>query len=104
MLFRMICLYRAGVLIPRDALEAVEAHTGNLILDTWTEGGAWHRPVKRARLLTTGHSVQTDIVSPLFEPVIAKVSETTITLQGFEISHKHGEAVITCQNWLLRSV
>jgi hypothetical protein len=74
MLCRMICLYQDGVQIDKDKLAETPAHVGNLVIEDWIEGSAFKRPVRYARLLTSDHLIPSDIIPPLFEPDILKMT------------------------------
>lgn len=98
----MICLYRDGVLIDKDKLAEEPAHTGNLVVEDWIEGGVFKRPVRQARLLTETHMIPADIIPPLFEPDIIKMTTSQLTLQGHQISTRDGVTTHYIQAWVVR--
>jgi hypothetical protein len=102
MLCRMICLYQDGVQIDKDKLAESPSFTGNLVVEDWIEGSAFKRPVRYARLLTSDHLIPSDIIPPLFEPDILKMTTTQMTLQGHQISTQDGVATHCLQAWVVR--
>lgn len=102
MLCRMICLYQDGVQIDKDKLAEAPAYTGNLVVEDWVDGSAFKRPVRYARLLTSDHLIPADIIPPLFEPDIIKMTTTQMTLQGHQIGTRDGVATHYIQAWVVR--
>jgi len=98
----MICLYHDGVQIEKDKLAESPAHVGNLVVEDWVEGSAFKRPVRYARLLTSDHLIPSDIIPPLFEPEIIKITGSQMTLQGHQIGTRDGAAVHYLQAWVVR--
>lgn len=104
MLFKLVCLYAHGVLLSREELVEQPVHTGNLIIEHWVEGSVFNRPVRRARLLTIGQSVPVDVLSPLFEPTLTKMSSQQLVFGGLEIVSRGGVTAHVVQSWLIRAV
>lgn len=102
MKFALICLMKDGVKLSREELETAERHTGNFTVEFWTEGNSFGRPIKRARLLSLAFGPSYDVLPPLFEPDLLKVSDTRMTLRGFEINAEEGQAKQVAQEWLLK--
>lgn len=102
MLCRMICLYQDGVQIDKDKLAESPSFTGNLVVEDWIEGSAFKRPVRQARLLTETHLIPSDIIPPLFEPDVIKITGSQMTLQGHQIGTRDGVAVHYMQAWVIR--
>src|SRR5438067_982897 len=97
----LICLMEHGRHLSRDELEVAERHAGNFIVDDWTEGGIFKRPVQRARLLSVEHGPAYDVIPPLFEPVFVRVNDTRMTLRGLEVSAQEGQSQqVVAQEWL----
>ena len=48
--------------------------------------------------------VEVDILPPLFEPVMVKVTSRQITLHGYQIHAWQGKAVHYAQVWVLQPV
>lgn len=102
MLYKLLCLHRDGVALSKHELSQAETHRGDLVIDEWGEGNAFNRTVRRARLLTTDHSVQVDVLPPLFEPTLVKMTGQRMTLHGYQIHTWQGKAVHYAQVWLLK--
>ena len=102
MLYKLLCLHKEGVPLSKLELSQSETHAGNLVIDEWGEGNAFNRTVRRARLLTTDHNVQVDILPPLFEPMLVKMTGQRMTLHGYQIHNWRGKAVHYAQVWLLK--
>ncbi len=100
--FKLICLYKDGVLLDKDALAESAPHIGNLVIEDWVDGSTFKRPVQHARLLTDAHSIPTDIIPPLFEPTVIKMSAHQMTLQGHQIGTRDGVPVHYIQAWAVR--
>ena len=102
MLSKLRCLHRDGVVLTENDLADQLTHTGNLVVVDWTEGNVFKRAIRCARLLTVDHSVKVDILPPLFEPVLIKVTGWQITLHGYQIHTWQGKAVHYVQVWVLQ--
>ncbi|MFS0757516.1 hypothetical protein ABC383_22835 [Noviherbaspirillum sp. 1P10PC] len=68
-------------------------HSVMRVIEDWLEGSTFKRPVRYARLLTDAHSIPTDILPPLFEPVVVKMTANQMTLQRYQIGTRDGAAV-----------
>lgn len=102
MLSKLICLHRDGVVLPDNELADQPTYSGNLVVTDWVEGNVFKRPIRCARLLTVDHSVKVDVLPPLFEPVLLKVTGRQITLHGYQIYTWQGKAVHYAQVWVLQ--
>lgn len=100
--FKLICLYKDGVPLDRDALAETRAQVGNLMIEDWLDGSTFKRPVRYARLLTETHLIPADIIPPLFEPVVIKMTANQLTLQGYQIGTRDGAGVHYMQCWAVR--
>ena len=100
--FKLICLYKDGVLLDKDALAESAAQVGNLVIEDWVEGNAFKRPVRYARLMTETHLIPADIIPPLFEPTVIKMTANQLTLQGYQIGTRDGAAVHYMQSCAIR--
>lgn len=102
MLFKLICLNNNGVSVAKAELGDADVHSGNLVVDYWIDGSAFNRPTLRARLLTTGHSMPTDVIAPLFEVKLGKMTNHQLTINGIEIVVHGSRPVHYSQSWLIR--
>lgn len=101
--FKLICLYKVGVPLDKDELAESAPHVGNLVIEDWVDGSTFRRPVRYARLLTKSHhQFPADILPPLFEPTVIKMTATQMTLQGYQIGTRDGAAVHFMQSWAFR--
>lgn len=100
--FKLICLYENGVQLDKDALAEAPTHVGNLVIEDWIEGNAFKRPVRYARLLTETHNIPADIIPPLFDPVVIKITANQLTMIGHQIGTRDGAAVHYLQSWAVR--
>lgn len=98
--FKLICLYKYGVPLDKDALAESAPHVGNLVIEDWLDGSTFKRPVHYAWLLTETHLIPADIIPPLFDPVVIKITANQMTLQGYEIGTRDGAAVQRCSGAL----
>lgn len=104
MLFKLIALHKEGVALSKIEIAELQPHVGNLVIDDWVQGSNFNRAVRRARLLTTDHSVEVDIIPPLFDPEIVKMTRGQMTLHGHQIYTWQEKAVHYAQVWVLRAV
>ena len=102
MLYKLLCLHRDCVALLELELSQAEKHTGDLVIDEWGKGNAFNRTVRRARLLTTDHSVQVYLLPPLFEPTLIKMTGQRMTLHDYQIHNWQGKAVHYAQVWPLK--
>ena len=102
MFAKLISLHRDGVVLPAPELAGQPTYTGNLVVTDWPDGNVFKRSIRCARLMTVDHSVKVDVVPPLFEPVLIKVTTRLITLHGYQIHTWQGKAVHYAQVWVLQ--
>lgn len=100
--FKLICLYKEGVLLDKDALAEAAPHVGNLVIEDWLDGSTFKRLVRYARLLTDARSIPADIIPPLFEPTVIKMTANQMTLQGYQIGTRDGGTIHYMQSWAVR--
>ena len=89
-------------MLPENELADQPTYSGNLVVTDWTERSVFKRAIRCARLLTVDHSIKVDILPPLFEPVLVKVTGRQITLHGYQIHTWQGKAVHYAQVWVLQ--
>lgn len=102
MLSKLRCLHRDGVVLADRELIEAPTYAGNLVVTEWAEGNVFKRAIRCARLLTVEHSVKADVLPPLFEPVLLKITDRQITLHGYQIHTWQGKAVHYAQVWVLQ--
>lgn len=105
MLYRLICLHRNGVVLTPEDLEQEPRYTGNLIIEDWHQAGAFGRAVRQARLLDMSiPQAPRDLLAPLFDPQLVRMTNTQMTLHGYQIRAEDGTPVHYAQSWVLRQV
>ena len=102
MFSKLICLHRDGVVLPDNELADQLTYHGNLVVTDWPDGSVFKRSIRCARLMTVDHSVKVDMLPPLFEPVLLKITTRQITLHGYQIHTWQGKAVHYAQVWVLQ--
>lgn len=103
MIYTLICLLKHGVPLSAGDLANVKRFTGNLVVEDWIQGGSFGRPVRQARLLSTTHGANNDLLAPLFEPVLLKMTDMRMTLQGYEVQAGDGGVRYCRQDWLIKN-
>jgi hypothetical protein len=105
MLFKLLCLHHNGVALSLPALAKSENHVGNLVIQDGPASDTLGRVIRRARLLDPSvHTSHVDMVAPLFDPVLVKMTEKQMTLQGYQVQAENGTVVHYAQYWELRLV
>jgi hypothetical protein len=99
MLFKLLCLHRNGVALSLPELAGSDNLTGNLVIQDVPASDALGRIIRKARLLDT---MQIDMLPPLFDPLLVKMTEKQMTLQGYQIHAENGVLVHYAQYWELR--
>lgn len=102
MIYTLICLLKHGVPLSAGDLANVKRFTGNLVVEDWIQGGSFGRAIRQSRLLSTTHGANNDLLAPLFEPVLLKMTDTRMTLQGYELESGDGGVRYCRQDWLLK--
>ena len=105
MRFQLKCLDRNGVVLTPEQLADTPRHTGNLVVEDWHQGGTFGRYIRQARLLDeTVPQARRDIIPPLFEPQLVKMTDGQMTLHGFQIhvDAETGAIMHFAQVWALR--
>lgn len=105
MLYKLICLNRNGVALTPDEIAESPRYAGNLVIEDWHQGGRFGRFIRQARLLDmTIPTTPRDIIPPLFDPQLVKMTDSQMTLQGYQIhaDPETGAALQYLQCWVLR--
>lgn len=88
--------------LSRDELDGAPRLQGSLIVDTWVEGSVFKRPVQRARLRGAGFGEPPDLLAPIFEPFLLKVTEDRMVLRGVQMLSGGGVTRQVVQEWMVR--
>ncbi len=105
MQFTLKALHRNGVVLTPDQLVDAPRHTGNLVIGDWNQGGTFGRNVRQTRLLdATVPQTPRDIIPPLFDPQLVKMTDGQMTLHGYQIhaDAATGAVLHFAQVWVLR--
>jgi hypothetical protein len=105
MKFKFKALHHNGIVLTSEEFADAPRYVGNLVVEDWPQGGTYGRFIRQARLLDmTIPSTPRDLIPPLFEPQILKMTENQMTLHGYQIHTETGTAVHYAQCWALRQV
>lgn len=77
------------------------------MVEDWPQGGTHGRYIRQARLLDmTIPTMPRDLIPPLFEPQIVKMTDNQMTLHGYQIhvDAETGSIRHYAQSWVLRAV
>jgi hypothetical protein len=98
----VIQLMFEGKRLSREELERAPRFFGNLVMDWWTEGNAFKRPIQRVRLKGLGHGTPPDLIAPIFEPALEKVTDDRMVIRGVQVVAASGQTQQVAQEWMLR--
>lgn len=110
MLFKLICLHEKGVALSEAELAKAPRYTGNLVIHDWREGNASGRALRVAslhELVSFSSKMYRDLLPPLFEPVLVKMTDKQLTLHGYVIDaseHATNGIAHYSQYWVLQMV
>ena len=107
MKFKLKALHHNGIVLTSEELADAPRYVGNLVVEDWPQGGTFGRFIRQARLLDmTIPATPRDIIPPLFEPQIVKMTDNQMTLHGYQIHVDAETGAIRhyAQSWVLRAV
>jgi hypothetical protein len=107
MLFQLLCLHNKGIALGNDELAKAPRYTGNLVVEDWREGNASGRALRMAKFLDTkffGHNVCRELLPPLFEPALVKMTDKQMMLHGYVIGVEDRVVAHYTQYWVLQMV
>jgi hypothetical protein len=107
MFYKLICLNRNGVALSAQEVAESPKYSGNLVIEDWHQGGRFGRFIRQARLLDMAiPTTPRDIIPPLFDPQLVRMTDNQMTLQGYQIhaDSKTGAALQFLQCWVVRSM
>jgi len=105
MKFQLKCLHYNGEVLTPEELADAPRYVGNLIIEDWPQAGMFARHIRQARLLDmTVPQAPHDIIPPLFDPQIVKMTDSLMTLHGYQIhaDAETGAVQHHAQVWVLR--
>lgn len=105
MKFRLYLGYKNGKPIDPKKIARSQPIIGEFVIEDWRESKDTIRASRVARIkeITLG-SIQRGLHRPLFDPVLIKVTDRYMLLEGREIDVVDGEAVYYVQSWILRPI
>lgn len=107
MLFSVIQTHRVGgAKIPREELLNVAPKVGELVIQDWREGNAENRALRVAYLKEDLENKKPQLLLPLFEPVVVRMTTKGFLLKGYQIDSKgSGEELVQyVQGWWVRHI
>jgi hypothetical protein len=104
-LSKVICLNRNGVTLTAEEIAESPRYAGNLVIEDWHQGGRFGRFMRQARLLDMTIPTTRDIIPPLFDPQLVKMTANQMTLQGYQIhaDPATGATLQFLQCWVVRT-
>lgn len=103
MLFSVVETHRQGIRLSRDEIRAAEPIVGQLEIHDWLEGSAARRAIRVARLHHPTLNYHPQLLSPMFDPMIVKMTAQGFLLVGTQIhATGQGESAEALQGWWVR--
>ena len=106
MLFEVLAIYRNGVRMTAEEIEASPRTLGNLQIRDWGDAtNAFKRNIRFAEVIS--HKVGTGfpphgLMGRLFDPVIVRMGDSQFLLEGIELAGEPEARVEYKQAWLAR--
>jgi hypothetical protein len=85
MLFSVVQIRRNGVRLTREEIAAAAPLVGRLSIHDWQEGNSSGRALRVATLRQTSSSYQADLLLPIFDPVMVRMTDAGFLLIGWQI-------------------
>lgn len=98
MLFTIVPTHASGKRRAKGAMAEAERFSGHLLIQDWMTGSAG-RPLLAAYLKDLSGRYERDIMQPIFDVRVVKVTLTGLHLVGYEIQIVDGAAVEYVQGW-----
>lgn len=102
MLFSIVKTHQKGVRLTRAEVLAAMPTVGNLVLSDWLQGNAANRAIRVANLKHPSVEYYPDLLQPLFDPVLVRMTKAGFLLIGNEIHAERGETIEFVQGWWAR--
>ncbi len=103
MLFAVIETHRQGVRLSREEIRAAEPIVGQLEITDWPHGNAFRRAVRVANLRHPAIDYYPALLTPLFDPVIVRMTSQGFLLVGVQIHATDTGTFETTQGWWVRA-
>ncbi|WP_265948285.1 hypothetical protein [Dechloromonas sp. A34] len=103
MLFAVVQTHHRGTRLSREEIRAAEPIIGQLVISDWLEGNAAGRAIRVANLKHPTTSYCPNLLSPIFDPQIVKMTTQGFLLLGTQIRcDEQLKPVETLQGWWVR--
>lgn len=103
MRYKMKCLYRDGIELTREQLAIEPSHDGDLVIEDWGSGdNVFKHNIRKARFLDPKSAHGRELLPPLFDPIVVKMTSDHMLVRGYQIRYIEGCGVHTAQCWLLK--
>lgn len=103
MLFSVLQTHHQGVRLSRKEIRAADPLVGQLEIIDWLEGNAAGRAVRVANLKHPTISYHPNLLSPIFDPQIVKMTSQGFLLVGTQIHcDEQFRPIETLQGWWVR--
>lgn len=105
MKFAIVRLFHEGQRIAREQARAAAPIVGDLTIGDLVAENSSGRPLRRATLTESygTNRIRRDLISPLFDVAILRMTDSGFVLRGFEISSpRAGETREARQEWWAR--
>lgn len=105
MRYKMKCLYRDGIELTREQLADELHYDGDLVIEDWGSGdNVFKHNIRKALFLDPKSVRGLELLPPLFDPVVVKMTSDHMLLRGYQIRHIDDQGVHTAQCWLLKHI
>lgn len=106
MRFKLVTIRSQGRRLSRAEIQASTPLVGDLVIrDLPAAGNSWRRAMRCADLLDeSSPQARRTLLRPLFDPVLVRVTPTSMLLMGHELEVVEGVIHEHVQGWLLRPV
>lgn len=105
MRFCLVELFSYGIRRPREDVCRQPPLAGELTVTDWPAGNAAGRALRVAQLREHyGGATLRDIVVPLFDPLLVRMTRTGFVLRGFQYHASDGVVREWMQEWWIRPV
>jgi hypothetical protein len=105
MRYAVVQTRRLGRRLTAQAIREAQPIVGELLVSDWREGSSSNRALRVAKLKTTDPLRENDLIHPLFDPVLVRVTADFMVLVGIEVNcDADHEPVDHAQGWLIRPV
>lgn len=104
MLFAVVETHHQGRRLSRDEIQAAAPVVGHLQISDWPAGNTFNRAVRVARLGHPTNSYHPQLLSPLFDPVLARMTRSGFLLIGLQIDlDAQNQPIEVSQGWWVRA-